>query len=298
MFENQDFLCVKKLLAPAERILESRSAIFRRPYDERIKLWYEVKGNYSRYEHQECGTFDRGIFQNICSKFEVALLTLAVSFRRNGERYVDAEGSYSEDDFALYEIIERYHIIPSKGEFIAILSAPDAGGSEFLQVHYRYIDSLNNGRLLQDTSAGKGCLPPGPSPEARYSEGSRICDQTQGAAQFSVNARKSTLNNSDLQSLDTSRTTSEICNRPHAANSLLTCYLKNAWENYDRRLREAVIDHIRENGVRWIFNINLGSVRAERNVYNISGGSVNLGEGVQVIDSIMNRAGIVNQPEG
>jgi hypothetical protein len=59
-----------------------------------------------------------------------------------------------------------------------------------------------------------------------------------------------------------------------------------------------VIDHIRENGVRWIFNINLGSVRAERNVYNISGGSVNLGEGVQVIDSIMNRAGIVNRPEG
>ena len=235
MFEDQDLTGAKNLVAPAERVLMSGSAIIRRPYDERVKLWLDIKENYSRYENRECGTFDDTLHQVFCSKFEAALLTLAVSFRRNGERYVGAEGSYSEDELALYEIIERYHILPSKSELITRLGAPDAGGSEFLQVHYRYIDSLIE----------------------------------------------------------------EICDHPGAANPFLTHYLKREWEKYDMRLREAVIDLVQKNGLRWFFTyINQGSARAEQIVYNISGGSVNLGNGVQVIDSIMNRAGIGNRPEG
>lgn len=235
MSEDQDFTCVKTLVDPAETILKSGSAIARRPYDERVRLWCEIRENYSRYENRECGSFDSTFHQVFCSKFEAALLTLAVSFRRRGETCADAEGMYSDDELALYEIIERYRVLPSKSELIVRLSAPDGGGSEFLQVHYQYIDSL----------------------------------------------------------------ISDICNRPHTTNPFLVYYLKHEWEKYDKRLREVVIDLMQKNGLRWFFTyINQGSARAEQIVYNISGGSVNLGNGVQVIDSIMNRAGIANRPEG
>jgi len=158
-----------------------------------------------------------------------------VSFRRRGENYADAERIYSEDELALYALIERYQVLPSKSELLVRLNAPDGGGSEFLQVHYQHIDSLIN----------------------------------------------------------------EICNRPHAANPFLIHHLKREWEKYDRRLQEVVVDLVQKNGLRWFFTyINQGSARAEQIVYNISGGSVNLGNGVQVIDSIMNRAGIGNRPEG
>ncbi len=235
MFGDQDFTCAKNLVVPAETVLKSGSAIVRRSYDERVRLWCEIRENYSRYENRECGSFDSTFHQVFCSKFEAALLTLAVSFRRRGESYVDAEGMYSADELALYEIIERYQVLPSKSELLVRLSAPDGGGSEFLQVHYQYIDGLIN----------------------------------------------------------------EICNRPHAANPLLIHHLKREWEKYDRRLQEVVVDLVQKNGLRWFFTyINQGSARAEQIVYNISGGSVNLGNGVQVIDSIMNRAGIGTRPEG
>ncbi len=234
MSGDQDFTCAKNLVAPAETVLKSGSAIARRPYDERVRLWGEIRENYSRYENRECGSFDSTFHQVFCSKFEAALLTLAVSFRRRSETYADAEGIYSDDELTLYEIIERYQVLPSKSELIVRLSAPDGGGSEFLQVHYQYIDSL----------------------------------------------------------------ISDICNRPHAANPFLVHYLKHEWEKYDKRLREVVIDLVQKNGLRWFFTyITQGSARAEQIVYNISGGSVNLGNGVQVIDSIMNRAGIGNRPE-
>lgn len=234
MSQDQDFTCAKNLVAPAETVLKSGSAIVRRSYDERVRLWCEIRENYSRYENRECGSFDSTFHQVFCSKFEAALLTLAVSFRRRGENYADAEAMYSEDELALYEIIERYQVLPSKSELIVRLSAPDGGGSEFLQVHYQYIDSLIN----------------------------------------------------------------EICNRPHAANPFLIHHLKREWEKYDRRLQEVAMDLVQKNGLRWFFTyINQGSARAEQIVYNISGGSVNLGNGVQVIDSIMNRAGIGNQTE-
>ena len=235
MSGDQDFTCAKTLVAPAETVLKSGSAIARRPYDERVRLWCEIRENYSRYENRECGSFDNTFHQVFCSKFEAALLTLAVSFRRRSETYADAEGVYSDDELALYEIIERYQVLPSKSELIVRLNTPDGGGSEFLQVHYQYIDSL----------------------------------------------------------------ISDICNRPHAANPFLIHYLKHEWEKYDKRLREVVIDLVQKNGLRWFFiYINQGSARAEQIVYNISGGSVNLGNGVQVIDSIMNRAGIGNRSEG
>nr|WP_303714676.1 zinc ribbon domain-containing protein [Methanoculleus marisnigri] len=235
MSGDQDFTCAKNLVAPAETVLKSGSAIVRQSYDERVRLWCAIRENYSRYENRECGSFDSTFHQVFCSKFEAALLTLAVSFRRSGENYADAEGMYSADELALYEIIERYQVLPSKSELIVRLSAPDGGGSEFLQVHYQHIDSLIN----------------------------------------------------------------EICNRPHATNPFLIHYLKHEWEKYDRRLHEVVVDLVQKNGLRWFFTyINQGSARAEQIVYNISGGSVNLGNGVQVIDSIMNRAGIGNQSEG
>lgn len=235
MSGDQDFTCAKNLIAPAEAVLKSGSAIARRSYDERVRLWCEIRENYSRYENRECGSFDSTFHQVFCSKFEAALLTLAVSFHRRGESYADVEGMHSADELALYEIIERYQVLPSKSELIVRLSAPDGGGSEFLQVHYQYIDGLIN----------------------------------------------------------------EICNRPHAANPFLIHHLKREWEKYDRRLQEVVIDLVQKNGLRWFFTyINQGSVRAEQIVYNISGGSVNLGNGVQVIDSIMNRAGIGSRSEG
>ena len=235
MSGDQDFTCAKNLVAPAENVLKSGSAIVRRSYDERVRLWCEIRENYSRYENQECGSFDSTFHQVFCSKFEAALLTLAVSFHRRGENYVDAEGMYPADELALYEIIERYQVLPSKSELLVRLSAPDGGGSEFLQVHYQHIDGLIN----------------------------------------------------------------EICNRPHAANPFLIHHLKHEWEKYDRRLQEVVVDLVQKNGLRWFFTyINQGGARAEQIIYNISGGSVNLGNGVQVIDSIMNRAGIGNRSEG
>ena len=234
MSGDHDFTCAKNLVAPAETVLKSGPGVIRRSYDDRVKLWCKIRENYSRYENQDCGSFDSTYHQVFCSKFEAALLTLAVSFQRGGENYADAEGMYSADELALYEIIERYQVLPSKNELLVRLSAPNGGGSEFLQVHYQYIDGLIN----------------------------------------------------------------EICSRPHATNPFLIHHLKREWEKYDRKLQEVVIDLVQKNGLRWFFTyINQGSAGAKQIVYNISGGSVNLGNGVQVIDSIMNRAGIGNRPE-
>ncbi len=227
---NGDLACAKELVAQADIVIESGTGVSRRAYDERVRLWEEVRSNYSRYENRECGTFDRALDPHFRSKFEAALLTLAISFRRNKEDFADIS-IFSEDELLLYELIERYHVLPSKKELMAVLLSGEGGGSEFLNVHYQYIDGL-------------------------------VLD---------------------------------ACNRPGATNPYLLHFMKKKWTSYDKRLQAVVTDAIQNNGLGWFVTfIGDGSKRAEQIIYNISGGAVNLGNGVQVVDSILNRAGITN----
>ena len=141
MLEKGDLTCIENLLKSAEIILENGRAISRRTYEERIQLWNQIRSNYSRFQNQECGSFDRTLDSHFRSKFEAALLTLAVSFRRNEEYFTEA-GIFSENELSLYELIERYQILPSKKELTTILLSNEGKGSEFLNVHYRYIDAM------------------------------------------------------------------------------------------------------------------------------------------------------------
>ena len=231
MFGDGDLTCVKELIAPAEIIIKSGSGISRRTYEEREELWNKVRKNYSRYEDRECGTFDRSLDPHFRSKFEAALLTLAISFRRKGENFPDA-AIFSDDELRLYEIIERYQVLPSKKELMTVLLSDEKGGSEFLNVHYRYIDGL-------------------------------VLD---------------------------------ACGRIGSANPYLPHFLKNTWNQYDKRLQEVVTSAIEKNGLRWFITfIGDGKESAKQTIYNISGGTVNLGNGVQVVDSVFNRSGITNE---
>lgn len=230
MFGDGDLKCIEQLLKSAKIIIESGNGISRRRYEERTGLWDDVRTNYSQFENRKCGTFDKTLDLHFRSQFEAALLTLAVSFHRNEEEPVEA-GIFTEEELLLYELIERYHVLPSKKELMNILISPEGGGSEFLNVHYRYID----GMIL------------------------------------------------------------DACNRPGAANPHLQHFLKSRWNKYDKRLQTVVTDAIENNGLRWFVTfIGDGNKQAEQIVYNISGGSVNLGNGVQMVDSIMNRSGITN----
>ncbi|KAF1078123.1 zinc ribbon domain-containing protein [Methanogenium sp. MK-MG] len=231
MFGDGDLTCIENLLKPAEIIIDSGTGISRRSYEERVRLWNEVRSNYSRFENRECGSFDKTLDLHFRSKFEASLLTLATSFRRNREDPVEAN-TFTEDELLLYELIERYHVLPSKKELMTVLLSGEGKGSEFLNVHYRYID----GMIL------------------------------------------------------------DACKRPGAANPYLLHFLKSRWNKYDKRLQDVVTSAIENNGLRWFVTfIGDGNKRAEQIVYNISGGSVNLGNGVQVVDSILSRAGITNE---
>lgn len=228
MFGDGDLKCIEHLLKPAKIIIESGNGISRRRYEERARLWDDIRTNYSQFENRKCGNFDKTLDRHFRSQFEAALLTLAVSFHRNEEVPVEAS-MFTEDELLLYELIERYQVLPSKKELMNLLISPEGGGSEFLNVHYRYID----GMIL------------------------------------------------------------DACNRPGAVSPHLQHFLKSRWNKYDKQLQTVVTDAIEHNGLRWFVTfIGDGNKQAEQIVYNISGGSVNLGNGVQMVDSIMNRSGI------
>ena len=132
----------------------------------------------------------------------------------------------------LYEIIERYQVLPSKKELKTLLFSSENGGSEFLSVHYHYIEGL-----IKDA-----------------------------------------------------------CNNPGTSNPYLLHYLKTTWKKYDKNLQDVITRAIEDNGLRWFISfIGDGNKRAEQIIYKISGGTVNLGNGVQVIDSVLNRTGISNE---
>lgn len=65
--------------------------------------------------------------------------------------------------------------------------------------------------LSQNNPTGRGTPPPDPSPEVRYTEGSRIHDLTQDTAQFYANTHESTLNRADFQPVGISGATPQQC---------------------------------------------------------------------------------------
>ncbi len=239
-----DLECAKKLVAGAERILQAGRGCCRWPPEKREQVWEEILAQYQRFQDHECGTLPRDIDQHIRSKFEVALLTLAVSFRANGESCPDTGTSrngeiFNDDEIALFEIIDRYQVLPAKDELKKMLIARSGGDSDFVRdlihVHYTYIDGLVTGML---------------SGESR------------------------------------------------AANPLIIQYMKKEWKRFDSTLSDAVIDSIKANGMHWFFTFaSKGGSRAEQVVYQISGGHVNIGSGVQIVDSLLSRTGISNEQE-
>ena len=141
MFGDGDLKCIEHLLKPAKSIIESGNVMSRRRDDERTGLLDYIRTNYAEFENRKCGNFDKTLDRHFRSQFEAALLTLAVSFHRNGEEQVEAN-IFTEEELLLYELIERYQVLPSKKELMNILISPEGGGSEFLNVHYRYIDGM------------------------------------------------------------------------------------------------------------------------------------------------------------
>ncbi|MCQ1539512.1 zinc ribbon domain-containing protein [Methanocalculus taiwanensis] len=239
-----DLNCAKKLVADAERILQAGRGCCRWPLKTREQLWGEILAQYQRFQDHECGTLPRDIDQHIRSKFEVALLTLAVSFRANGESCPDIETSrngeiFNDDEIALFEIIDRYQVLPGKEDLKKMLLARSGGDSDFVKdlihVHYTYIDGLVTGMLS--------------------GESNRV-------------------------------------------NPLIIQYMKKEWKRFDSTLSNAVIDAIKANGMHWFFTFaSKGGGRAEQVVYQISGGHVNIGSGVQIVDSLLSRTGISNEQE-
>ncbi|UUX93744.1 zinc ribbon domain-containing protein [Methanoplanus endosymbiosus] len=229
MFNKVNLNGAKDLISTAEKVLNSGSSISRRSYDERVRLMQEIHEQYSRFQDGECGSFNSTFNTLFRSKFEAALLTIAVSFNKANEECSEVPGQYTDDEISLYEIIERYRVLPSKKELINLLSSPDSGGAAFLQLHYQHIDDL----------------------------------------------------------------VEEFCNQKNPVNPYLVSYMKKEWEKYDKKLQEVIVELIQDNGLKWFITFIANDMKtAEQIIYNISGGIVNPGNGVQVIDSIMNRAGI------
>ena len=239
-----DIHCARKLSADAERVLQAGRGCCQWSYEKRAQVWQDIRSQYQRYQDHECGTFPRDIDQHLRSKFEVALLTLAVSFKAHNENCPDSGISHNgdifhKDEIALFEIIDRYQVLPGKEDLKTMLLARSGGDSDFVKdlihVHYTYIDDLVTGML----SGGSNHV-----------------------------------------------------------NPLIIQYMKKEWKRFDTALSEAVIDAIKANGMHWFFTFaSKGGGRAEQVVYQISGGNVNIGSGVQIVDSLLNRTGISNEQE-
>ena len=110
---KEDFPCIEKLLKPVNRILTQENSIKKESADKRIQLWNEVRENYDKYIDGDCKKF-YGNFDNIYhSKFNAALIILAISFRDNGESFAPAE-KFSNNECEAYKKITQYNVFESR----------------------------------------------------------------------------------------------------------------------------------------------------------------------------------------
>jgi len=101
--------CVKSLIKPAEKVIKKGFLIDKEMFEKRVQLWNEIRENFERYEDEECGAFLEDLDRHYRAEFEVALLILARSFRKNGEEFAPA-ALYNEKEIKAYEEIEKYNI--------------------------------------------------------------------------------------------------------------------------------------------------------------------------------------------
>jgi len=109
VFDDGDVKCVENLLKPARKTLKLGLGVASVPYEKRIEIWSEIRENLDRYLDEECGRFLQDLDIHFQSQFYAALLTLAWSFKRNGEDFEAAE-MFSEREIGAIEKIERYNV--------------------------------------------------------------------------------------------------------------------------------------------------------------------------------------------
>lgn len=99
---------IDELLKPVNWVLKHDSIKFE-TYNERTKLWNEIKENHSKYLEEDY-KLSSDIDNQYRAQFEMALLTLATSFKENGEEFEDAE-RFSDKEIEAYQKIKHYSIL-------------------------------------------------------------------------------------------------------------------------------------------------------------------------------------------
>jgi hypothetical protein len=104
---NEDPTCIKKLLAPAERVISQENSIKKYPFDRRVALWNEIQQNYDRFIDGDCGKFYGNLDNLFHGKFSIAQLILAIMFREQGEKFEPAE-IFSDLEVDAYHKVAKY----------------------------------------------------------------------------------------------------------------------------------------------------------------------------------------------
>lgn len=107
MFKEGSRECIEKLLQPSKMVLSTGLPIRNEPYDRRMALWNEIKGNADQYRNENCGRFLADLNAHFLTQFDASLLLLAIACQQNNEPF---EGStfFSSREKEIYERIESF----------------------------------------------------------------------------------------------------------------------------------------------------------------------------------------------
>lgn len=148
MLFDGDADCVKRLLIPAERVLKVGRDIYREKYDKRIRLWNEIDEHYDWYLSGECGEFLSDLDKIVKGKFEAALALLALSFRINGESFVQRR--FNDEDLTLIDEVTKFNVfeILPVDDILKKLYRRDSDVYELLKTYYLGLDRWIEERIM------------------------------------------------------------------------------------------------------------------------------------------------------
>ena len=109
LFKEGRIDCIEELLTSAKRVLRHGTEIRYDPFDKRVSLWNDIKESCDKYMDGKCGNFFDDLDKSFRSRFEGALLILAMSFQDNNETFEPA-ARFSDIEIEAYRKIERYNV--------------------------------------------------------------------------------------------------------------------------------------------------------------------------------------------
>lgn len=151
MATAEEYDCVDKLLQPSKKIIKKGFHISFEPFEKRVELWNIIRQNYETYEDGECGRFIDKMDNFHRSLFEISLIILSRSYKKNNEDFPPAN-LYDEKHIGLYEKIEQYNVfeIQSKEDIQKKLLAKDKKIMQLYEEYYRNMDEWVN-NLIEDS---------------------------------------------------------------------------------------------------------------------------------------------------